>query len=101
MSHRHPRTERDLTAIAAAFSDGRIACALPERLECLAAWHRMALEAEKANAGQPNAYAVASVAYSAAIDRMLTAGVAASEGKYTFSPCMGPDVPVTSTPATS
>lgn len=100
MSHRHLRTERDLTALAAAFSDGRAARAVPERLECLAAWHRMVIEAEKANDGQPNAYTVASVAYSAAIDRMLTAGVSASEGKYTFSPCMGPDAPVTSTPAT-
>lgn len=94
MSHRHARTERDLRILAAHFSDGRIVRALPERLECLAAWHRMVIEAEKANDGRPNSYAEMSAAYSSTIDRMEAAGVGLAQGVYTFSPCMGPDLPL-------
>lgn len=86
MSHPHPRTERDLRWLAESFSAGRITRGLPERLECLAAWHRLALEAKAGNELSDHA-----AAYVAACERLRAAGVDPSEGEFTFSPCCGPD----------
>ena len=91
--HTYPRTERDLRWIAVSFTSGNITRGLPERLECLAAYHRTVVEAEKASNGQQNEYHAASRAYEAAIFRLRQAGVDESSGELTFSPCCGPDAP--------
>lgn len=91
VNHRYPRTERDLRAIAVSFSAGRIVRGLPERLECLAAWHRTVIEAEKAGNNEPNNYDVAHRDYAVSVGRLRLAGVAQSVGEFTLSPCMGPD----------
>lgn len=94
MNHSYPRIERDLRALAVNFSAGNVrACALPERLECLAAYVRTVLEAEKAANGEPNAFDARSVDYNVAIDRMRAAGVGYGEGEFALSPCMGADQP--------
>ena len=93
MNHRYPRTERDLRWLAVNFSAGTIVRALPERLECLAAWHRVTLEAEKASNGQPHTFDVADREYAAAIQKLRAAGVEESMGEFTFSPACGPDAP--------
>ncbi len=92
MKHAHPRTERDLRWLAVNFTAGNIVRALPERLECLAAYHRTVVEAEKASNNEPNDFNGASGAYAAAIDRLHAAGVGPSEGALTFSPSCGPDI---------
>lgn len=91
MNHRYSRTDRDLRGLAAGFSAGTITKALPERLECLAAYHRTIIEADKEIRGQPNNYREMVDAYNAAIARMFNLGVRIPDGEYTFSPCMGPD----------
>lgn len=91
MSHRYSRTDRDLRWLAVNFTAGKIVRALPERLECLAAYHRTVLEAEKMANGESNDYVGASEAYVAAIDRLRAAGVLPLEGDLSFSPCCGPD----------
>lgn len=93
MNHRFPRTERDLRALAVGFSAANIKNGLPERLECLAAYHRTVVEADKASAGQPHAYDAADREYATSIKRLRDAGVDFPEGEFTFSPCMGPDLP--------
>lgn len=93
MTHAYPRTERDLRRLAAAFSSGTITRALPERLECLAAWHRLSVEAEKASDDRPHGYEQAVKVFNETIRKMRAAGVGPSEGEYAFSPCMGPDLP--------
>lgn len=98
--HRYARTERDLRWLAVNFSAGNIQRGIPERLECLAAWHRTNLEAEKARQGQAHSYEEANAAYAAAIGRMLAAGVGEPEGDFTFSPCCGPDDPHIAVPTT-
>ncbi len=92
----YARTERDLYALANAFSTGKITQGLPERLECLAAWHRLSIEAEKSGDGQPHNYEAAGEAYMTSIKRLHMAGVDFSDGEFTFSPCMGPDLPLPS-----
>ncbi len=94
MSHRYACTERDLRWLAVNYSAGRITKGLPERLECLAAWHRMVVEAEKASSGGIGDWEAASRAYGDALARLRAAGVADSEGEFAFSPCCGPDAPV-------
>ena len=93
MSHPYPRTTRDLAWLADNFSTMRITRGIAERLECLAAWHRVGVEAEKGLAGEPNDYAGAGRAYAASIERLRASGVGPSEGQFTFSPCCGPDLP--------
>jgi len=92
MSHTHPRTERDLNWLAANFSAGHITRGIAERLECLAAWHRTVLEAEKAGSGMPSDYGRASAVYRACVERLRESGVGPAVGEYTFSPCCGPDL---------
>jgi len=92
MSHTHPRTERDLNWLAVNFSAGHITRGLAERLECLAAWHRTVLEAEKAASGMTSDFGRASVMYRASVERLQEAGVGPSVSEYTFSPCCGPDL---------
>ncbi len=94
MNHRFPRVERDLRALAVGFSAGNIVRALPERLECLAAYYRTVIAAEKIDVNGRAAYDAADRKYGASIKRMRDAGVAVSEGEFTFSPCMGPDEPI-------
>lgn len=91
MHHRYPRTERDLRALAVGFSAGNITLALPERLECLAAYHRTVVEAEMAVNGQQNTYDAADREYAASIARLRAAGVNLADGEFTLSPCMGSD----------
>lgn len=80
MNHAYPRTARDLRRLAVAFSTGTITRALPERLECLAAWHRLSVEAERASDGQPNGYEHAVKVFDETVRKMHAAGV-------------GPDLP--------
>lgn len=87
------RTQRDIKWLADGIVSGAIRRGIPERLECLAAWHRTVAEAEKAGRGETHDYATASEAYSEAIDRLHKAGVGIPEGEFTFSPCCGPDLP--------
>jgi hypothetical protein len=91
--HRFPRTERDLRWLAEEFSAGKITRGIPERLECLAAWHRVSIQAEFAVNGQPNSYGREMRAYNAAVERLRQAGVEDPCGELTFSPCCGPDEP--------
>lgn len=91
MNHTYARTERDLRWLAVSFSAGIITQALPERLECLAAYHRTVVEAGKQANGEPNDYDGASRAYVVAIDRLRAAGVFPSEGEFAYSPCCGSD----------
>jgi len=92
MTHIYARTERDLSWLAANFSAGHITRGLAERLECLAAWHRTVLEAEKAESGMPNDFGRASAMYQSSVERLREAGVGPAVGEYTFSPCCGPDL---------
>jgi hypothetical protein len=89
--HPHPRTERDLRWLAESFSAQRIVRGIPERLECLAAWHRLCQEAEKAQCGETNAYVVAEAAYATAVKRLHAVGVGPSDGENVNSPSCGPD----------
>lgn len=98
MKHRYPRTERDLRWLAVNFSLGNITNTLPERLECLAAYHRFTIEAEKKANGEPHDYDSAARAYDTAVDRMRAAGVGLSEGELSHSPCCGPDSSPSRTP---
>lgn len=93
MQHQYPRTERDLRALAVNFSAGAIKRGLPERLECLAAWHRAVIEAEKAEKGEPNDYLGATEKEALATERLRVAGVGQADGEFAMSPCMGPDLP--------
>ncbi len=92
INHQYPRTERDLRWLAVNFTAGNITKGLPERLECLAAWHRVGVEANKAANGEPHKHTEASLAFNETVDRLHAAGVGYSEGEFTFSPCCGPDV---------
>lgn len=91
--HPYSRTERDLQWLADNFSSQNIMRGLPERLECLAAWHRMVIEAEKSANREPNNFEIASKAYAEAFRRLPEVGVGPTEGEYAFSPCLGPDLP--------
>lgn len=86
MTHRYPRTERDLRKLAVWFSAGKITRALPECLECLAAWHRLAIETDKARDGLPHNRDAMAQAYDACIERLRAAGVDEPDGELT-----GPD----------
>lgn len=92
MSHPHPRTERDLHHLGIMFSKQEIVQGIPERLECLAAWHRMSIEASKVWAGEPNVYKDAAEAYCSAIQRLDSVGVGSAESTDAMSPCLGPDL---------
>jgi hypothetical protein len=90
--HQHPRTERDLRWLAVNFSMGTITRGIPERLECLAAWHRLCVEADKIANGKPSEHwQKVNADYAATIERLHAVGVEEADGEFTFSPCCGPD----------
>ena len=75
MTHPYPRTEKDLRYLAVQFSSGNITKGIPERLECLAAWHRVVVESAKSINGEANDPKGAEVAFTQARTKLQAAGV--------------------------